>query len=50
MANYQGDLGLQNVREAVLKRDIKLLRRENKLFRHVFKDLRVDSELRYFEN
>ena len=50
MANFQGDLGLQNVREAVLKRVIRLLRRENKLFRHVFKDLRVDCELRYFEN
>ena len=50
MANYQADLGLQNVREAVLKRDIKLLRRENKLFRHVFKDLRVDRDLINFEN
>ena len=50
MSNYQADLGLQNVREAVLKRDLKLLRRENKLFRHVFKDLRMDRELVYFEN
>ena len=30
MANYQADRGLQNVREAVVKRDMKLLRRENK--------------------
>ena len=30
MANYQSDSGLQNVREAVLRRDLNFLRRENK--------------------
>ena len=50
MANYQADRGLQNVREAVLRRDINLLRKENKLYRHVFKDLRVDRELVFYEN
>ena len=50
MANYQADYGLQNVREAVLRRDVKLLKRENKLFKHVFKDLRVDRDLVYYEN
>ena len=35
MANYQADLGLQSVKETVLKMNIKLLRRENKLFHHV---------------
>ena len=49
-ANYQADCGLQNVREAVLRRDIKLLKRENKLFKHVFKDLRVDRDLVFYEN
>ena len=34
------------MRDAVLGRDIKLLRREKKLFRPVFKDLRVGRELR----
>ena len=28
MANYQADRGLQNVREAVLRRDINLLRKK----------------------
>ena len=32
MANYQSDSGLQNVREAVLRRDVNFLRKENKLF------------------
>ena len=50
MAIYQADRGLQNVREAVLRRDINLLRKGNKLFRHVFKDLRVDRELVFYEN
>ena len=50
MANYQANRGLQNVRYAVLRRDIKLLRREDKLFRHVFKDLRVGCELVHYEN
>ena len=50
MSNYQADLKLQNVRDAVLRRDINLLSKENKLYRHVFKDLRVDRELVYFEN
>ena len=50
MANYQADYGLQNVREAVLRRDVKLLKRENKLFKHVFKDLRGDRDLVYYEN
>ena len=45
MENYQADLGLRNVREAVLKRDLKSLRRENILFRYAFKDLRIDCEL-----
>ena len=45
MAHYQAGVGLQNVREAVLERDIKSLRGENKLFRHVFEDLCVDHEL-----
>ena len=49
MANYPADRGLQNVRDAVLRRDINLFRRENKLFRHVFKDLRVDRELVSYE-
>ena len=49
MANYQADYGLQNVREAVLRRDVKLLKRE-KQFKHVFKDLRVDRDLVYYEN
>ena len=50
MANYQSDSGLQNVREAVLRRDVNFLRKENKLFKPVFKDLRVDRELVFFEN
>ena len=50
MSNYQADLKLQNIRDAVLRRDINLLSKENKLYRHVFKDLRVDRELVYFEN
>ena len=49
MDKYQADLGLRNVREAVLKRDIKLLRRDNKLFRHVFKDLCIDCELLFLK-
>ena len=49
-ANYQSDSGLQNVREAVLRRDVNFLRKENKLFKPVFKDLRVDRELVFFEN
>ena len=39
MANYQSDSGLQIVREAVLRRDVNFLRKENKLFKPVFKDL-----------
>ena len=50
MANYQSDSGLQNVREAVFRRDVSFLRKENKLFKPVFKDLRVDRELVFFEN
>ena len=50
MANYQADCSLQNVRDAILRRDIKLSKRENKLFRHVFNNSRVDRELIYFEN
>ena len=50
MANYQSDSGLQNVREAVLRRDVNFLRKENKLFKPVFKYLRVDRELVFFEN
>ena len=50
LANYQSDSGLQNVREAVLRRDVNCLRKENKLFKPVFKDLRVDRELVFFEN
>ena len=50
MANYQSDSGLQNVREAVLRRDVNVLRKENKLFNPVFKDLTVDRELVFFEN
>ena len=50
MANYQSDSGLQNVREAVLRRDVNFLRKKNKLFKPVFKDLRVDRELVFFEN
>ena len=50
MANYQSDSGFQNVREAVLRRDVNFLRKENKLFKPVFNDLRVDRELVFFEN
>ena len=50
LANYQSDSGLQIVREAVLRRDVNCLRKENKLFKPVFKDLRVDRELVFFEN
>ena len=50
MANYQSDSGLQNVREAVLRRDVNFRRKENKLFKPVFKYLRVDRELVFFEN
>ena len=49
MASYQARLVLQNVTEAVSTRGIKVFRRKNNMFRHVFKDLRNDRELRYFE-
>ena len=42
MANYRSESGLQNVRKAVLRRDVNFLRKENKLFKPVFEDLRVD--------
>ena len=45
------DFGTQNTGLVYdILRDSNLLRGENKLFRHVFRDLRVDRELIYFEN
>ena len=55
MANYQSDSGLQNVREAVLRRDVISSERKTNCFnlrvdRELRVDLRVDRELVFFEN
>ena len=50
MAKYQADRGLQNVRDTGMTREYNLPRIENKLFRHVFEDLRVDRGLFHYEH
>ena len=50
LANYAADKSIENLRFAIKKRDQNKLSRENKLFKPVFKDLRIDGELVFFEN
>ena len=50
LANYASDKELQNVREDCLTLRIEVLSKRNKLFMPMFKDLRVDGGLLYYEN